>query len=179
MRKKLGSRVSWGWGWCLQDLRIFFDSSDLVKAAHLSVCDPNFEIHSLSHHLTNKSIILTPFPFIRKLKMNVQNCHCWKHCCVRCHKNWFHSFHLLLHVNPLFLLATWMTKALKKFIKCFVKPNLSACRTCNVEWDLQVLRTIFYSSFYCSHFIPSSPFNGSMIFRKGEALHALKWSLNV
>ena len=42
-----------------------FDSSDLIKAAHLSNFDPKFETHSLSHHLTNRSIIPTLFPFIR------------------------------------------------------------------------------------------------------------------
>ena len=43
----------------------FFDSSDLSKAARLSIFGPNFEANSLSHHLTSRSIIPAPSSFIK------------------------------------------------------------------------------------------------------------------
>ena len=79
----------------------FFNSTDFIKTTHLSIFDSKFQTHSLSLHFTNRTIIPTS---------SSKNWHFWKHCCVRCCKQWFCSFHLFFYVNQLFLLATWIAK---------------------------------------------------------------------
>lgn len=63
----------------------FFNSTDFIKTTHLSIFDSKFQTHSLSLHFTNRTIIPTS---------SSKNWHFWKHCCVRCCKQCFYSFHL-------------------------------------------------------------------------------------
>lgn len=90
-----------GLGLLLADFWTFFNSTDFIKTTHLPICDSKFQTHSLSLHFTKISIIPTS---------SSKNWHFWKHCCVRCCKQWFCSFHLFFYVNQLFLLATWIAK---------------------------------------------------------------------
>ena len=90
-----------GLGLLLADFWTFFNSTDFIKITHLSIFDSKFQTHSLSLHFTKRSIIPTS---------SSKNWHFWKHCCVRCCKQWFYSFHLFFYVNQLFLLATWIAK---------------------------------------------------------------------
>lgn len=90
-----------GLGLLLADFWTFFNSTDFIKTTHLSIFDSKFQTHSLSLHFTKISIIPTS---------SSKNWHFWKHCCVRCCKQWFYSFHLFFYVNQLFLLATWIAK---------------------------------------------------------------------
>ena len=90
-----------GLGLLLADFWTFFNSTDFIKTTHLPICDSKFQTHSLSLHFTKRSIIPTS---------SSKNWHFWKHCCVRCCKQWFYSFHLFFYVNQLFLLATWIAK---------------------------------------------------------------------
>lgn len=90
-----------GLGLLLADFWTFFNSTDFIKTTHLSIFDSKFQTHSISLHFTKRSIIPTS---------SSKNWHFWKHCCVRCCKQWFYSFHLFFYVNQLFLLATWIAK---------------------------------------------------------------------
>ena len=42
-----------------------FEAFSLLQTARLTVFDRIFEIHSLSHHFKNRSILLATSPFIR------------------------------------------------------------------------------------------------------------------
>lgn len=90
-----------GLGLLLADFWTFFNSTDFIKTTHLSIFDSKFQTHSISLHFTKRSIIPTS---------SSKNWRFWKHCCVRCCKQWFYSFHLFFYVNQLFLLATWIAK---------------------------------------------------------------------